>query len=479
MKPLYLDYAATTPVSPEVAAAMAACLSIDGLFANPSSDHALGKLAAQAVAQAASELAQLLGCDAEELVFTSGATEANNLAIKGALEFYGSRVPQPHIVTSSIEHKAVLDVVEHLQQQQGVEVTRLAPDANGVISAKQVADALTENTVLVSIQQVNNELGCVQPVAEIAALLENHPARLHVDAAQSVGKMAVDVNALAVDYLSLSAHKFYGPKGIGALYVRQSPRARLRPQIHGGAQQLGLRSGTLPVHQIVGLGKAAEWQRQHGAAESKRVVDLRAALEEGLKNLVGVTINAIGAERVPHICNVSFDGIAGSSLRAELPDLMVASGSACTSDNGEPSYVLRALGHSDRLAEASLRISFGRYSSVDDVETALSQIVAAVSKLRALSPWWQPAEAERVVRQVSPAWGDELRLLAPNDLSDVRWQAAGRPELLQMLPLAVDYFSRHRSSKGMLAFLEKQFELAPANRYLLLLVEDAFNALMD
>lgn len=478
MKPLYLDYAATTPVSPEVAAAMAACLSLDGLFANPSSDHALGKLAASAVAQATSELAQLLGCDVEELVFTSGATEANNLAIKGALEFYGGRVAQPHIITSNIEHKAVLDVVEYLQEQ-GAAVTRLAPDANGVIGAQQVADALTENTVLVSIQQVNNELGCVQPIAEIATVLKDHSARLHVDAAQSVGKMAVDVRALGVDYLSLSAHKFYGPKGIGALYMRQAPRARLRPQIHGGAQQQGLRSGTLPVHQIVGLGKAAEWQRQHLAAESARLANLQQALEQGLKNITGVTINAVGAERVPHICNVSFEGIAGSGLRAELPDLMVASGSACTSDNGEPSYVLRALGHSDRLAEASLRISFGRYSSLDDVETALSQIVEAVSKLRALSPWWQPGEAERVVSQVSAAWGDEVKLLGSADLSDVRWQAAGRPELLVMLPPALEYFQRHRSVTGLLAFLEKQFELAPSNRYLLLLVEDAFTALMD
>lgn len=478
MNTVYLDYAATTPVAPAVATAMAACLQADGLFANPASDHALGQLAAKAVDRATAALASLLNCQPEELVYTSGATEANNLAIKGAFEFYGNRIENPHFITSKVEHKAVLDVADWLEQR-GVSVTRLEPDANGQISAKQVAAALTDSTVLVSIQHVNNELGCIQPIAEIAVLLKDHVARLHVDAAQSVGKIFVDVQALGVDYLSLSAHKFYGPKGIGALYVRSQPRARLAAQIHGGAQQQGLRSGTLPVHQIVGLGKAAELVNESLPSEALRLEALKAKLEQGLKTLQGASINAEAGERVPSICNVSFEGIAGSSLRAELSQLMLASGSACTSDNGEPSYVLRALGHSDRLAEASLRISLGRFTSAAEIELALSQIVAAVSKLRAVSPWWQEQDkAERNATVTSAAWGDEVRLSASQALDEIRWQAAGRPELLALMPVAVEFIKREKSTRGLISALESTLDIATNNRYLLLLIEDACKELL-
>ena len=389
-RPIYLDYAATTPVAPEVAEAMANCLTIDGLFANPASEHALGRLAGRAVEQSKSALAKLISCDGAELVFTSGATEANNLALKGAFEFYGKRVAKPHLITSKIEHKAVLDVADWLEQS-GVAVTRLAPDANGVISAQQVEDALTDDTLLVSIQHVNNELGVVQPIAEIAALLKTHPARLHVDAAQSVGKLAVDVKALGVDYLSLSAHKFYGPKGIGALYVCGQPRASLRAQIHGGSQQNGFRSGTLPVHQIVGLGKAAELAAQRLDEDLKQAAILRAALEQGLKKIDAVTINGAGAEHIANICNVNFAGIAGESLLYALPDLMVSTGSACNADRGEPSYVLVAVGVDGRRPQANLRISLGRYTQLEDIDLALEKITQAVARLRRISPWWSDA----------------------------------------------------------------------------------------
>lgn len=387
---IYLDYAATTPAAPEVAEAMAKCLTLDGLFANPASEHRLGRLANQAVAQASDAVAKMLNCDVAELIFTSGATEANNLAIKGAFEFYGNRVAQPHFISSKIEHKAVLDVADWLTQQ-GVAVTLLEPDRQGRISAAQVAEALTENTVLVSIQQVNNELGVIQPIAEIAELLKNHPARLHVDAAQSVGKMAVDVQALGVDYLSISAHKFYGPKGIGALYVRSQPRANLRAQIHGGAQQRGLRSGTLPVHQIVGLGKAAELVNQGLEQDIEHAQKLRLRLEQGLKKIEAVTINGAEAEHVAQICNLSFAGIGGGSLWYGLPDLMLSTGSACNADNGEPSYVLKALGLDHRRPHAVLRLSFGRYSRVEEIDEALRQLADLVARLRLLSPWWSNA----------------------------------------------------------------------------------------
>lgn len=389
-KPIYLDYAATTPVAPEVAEAMASCLTMDGLFANPASEHALGRLAGRAVDQSRAALAQLLACDENELVFTSGATEANNLALKGVFEFYGKRVAKPHLVTSKIEHKAVLDVADWLEQQ-GVSVTRLAPDSNGVISAQQVQQALTDDTLLVSIQHVNNELGVIQPIAEIAELLKDHPARLHVDAAQSVGKLAVDVKALGVDYLSLSAHKFYGPKGIGALYLRSEPRASLRAQIHGGSQQNGLRSGTLPVHQIVGLGKAAELVQQCLAEDLQHANSLRELLDQGLKKIPAVTINGEGAEHIANICNVNFAGMGGGSLLYALPDLMLSTGSACNADSGEPSYVLRAVGVDESRPQASLRISLGRYTQLEDIQMAVKQITDAAARLRVISPWWSNA----------------------------------------------------------------------------------------
>lgn len=473
--PIYLDYAATTPVASEVAQAMNACLTADGLFANPASDHAFGDLAKAAVAKAANALAKLLNCNSAELVFTSGATESNNLAIKGAFEFYGARLERPHFITSKIEHKAVLDVADWLEQR-GVLVTRLEPDADGLISAQQVAEALTEDTVLVSIQHVNNELGCIQPIAEIAKVLAGHGARLHVDAAQSLGKIPVDVVELGIDYLSLSAHKFYGPKGAGALYVRSQPRARLRPQQHGGLQQQGLRSGTLPVHQIVGLGKAAEVASESLVADMETIGALREQLEQALSELDGVTINAAGAERVAGICNVSFDGIAGDSLLAGLPHIMLSSGSACTSDNGEPSYVLRALGHDDRSAEASLRISIGRFTSAADIETAAADISQIVTQLRSVSPWWQLDESAVLATAMSPAWGDEAKLLRNADGS-LSWKAAGRAELLAMLPIAQAFYEKHGSVDGLVAAIEADLEIATDRRYLLLLVEDLFREL--
>ena len=387
-QPIYLDYAATTPAAPQVVEAMTQCMGVDGLFANPASEHALGLLAQRAIGRSYNAVATLLGCRSEEIIFTSGATEANNLALKGVFEFYGKRVEQPHLITSKIEHKAVLDVADWLEQQ-GVAVTRLEPDSNGVISAQQVQAALRDDTLLVSIQHVNNELGVIQPIAEVAALLVDHPARLHVDAAQSVGKLPVDVQALGVDYLSLSAHKFYGPKGAGALYVRSEPRANLRAQIHGGAQQQGLRSGTLPTQQIVGMAKAAELVQQQLAQDMAHVRGLRQQLAAGLKKLSGVTIYGEQAAHVDHICNVSFEGIAGASLVYGLPHLMLSTGSACNADSAEASYVLRAVGVDAQAPVANLRISLGRYTQAADIDVAVEQITELVTRLRAISPWWQ------------------------------------------------------------------------------------------
>jgi len=387
-QPIYLDYAATTPAAPQVVEAMNQCMGVDGLFANPASEHALGQLAQRAIGQSYDAVAALLGCRSEEIIFTSGATEANNLALKGVFEFYGKRVEQPHLITSKIEHKAVLDVADWLEQQ-GVAVTRLEPDSNGVVSAQQVQAALRDDTLLVSIQHVNNELGVIQPIAEIAAVLANHSARLHVDAAQSVGKLPVDVQALGVDYLSVSAHKFYGPKGAGALYVRSEPRANLRAQIHGGAQQQGLRSGTLPTQQIVGMAKAAELVQQQLAQDMAHVRDLRQQLVAGLKTLAGVTIYGEQAAHVDHICNVSFEGIAGASLVYGLPHLMLSTGSACNADSAEASYVLRAVGVDAQAPAANLRISLGRYTQAADIDVAVGQITELVTRLRAISPWWQ------------------------------------------------------------------------------------------
>jgi cysteine desulfurase len=389
-RPVYLDYAATTPVDPRVAAAMAECLALDGAFGNPSSTgHSFGVEARQRVEHAREQVAELINAEPAEIVWTSGATESNNLALLGAARFRRDR--GLHIVTAKTEHKAVLDPCRQLEKE-GFRVTYLRPDSLGIVAPEQVAAALSADTVLVSIMHVNNEIGVVQDIAALGRLCREREVLLHVDAAQSVGKIPVDVQTLGVDLLSLTAHKFYGPKGSGALYVRRRPRIGLAPLLHGGGQEGGMRSGTLATHQVVGLGAACAIARAEMASDAERIERLRAKLLAGLEALGGVHLNGHPTRRIAHLLNVSFEGIEGESLIFALPGLAVSTGSACNSATQEPSYVLRALGRSDALAQGSVRFSFGRFSSDADVDAALSAIRAAVPHLRTLSP---AAEARR------------------------------------------------------------------------------------
>jgi cysteine desulfurase len=383
--PIYLDYAATTPVDASVAQEMTACLTMDGNFANPASrSHYYGWRAEAAVEKARGQLANLLKADPRSLVWTSGATEANNLAIKGIAFSHCGR--GRHIITSAIEHKAVLDPCAYLQRN-GFEVDYLQPPKTGAISLQQVKEAIRQDTILVSLMHVNNEMGAINPVAEIASLCRNNGIFLHVDAAQSVGKLAIDVNQLGAHTLSISAHKFYGPKGIGALYVQRDPQVDLSAQIHGGGHQRGLRSGTLATHQIVGLGAAAELARQRLPADAALIKELRVAFLEGLADLPGWhrngDIDGAMDNSIDNIVNISFSGVEGETLLSALPDLAVSTGSACTSASVEPSYVLKALGVPPTLALASLRFSFGRYTALADVHYAAQKIVSTVTALRA------------------------------------------------------------------------------------------------
>ncbi len=378
--PVYLDYAATTPVDPRVAHAMGECLTLEGNFGNPASrSHLIGWKAEEAVEMARRNVADLVRCDPREIVWTSGATESNNLAIKGAA--HASRERGRHIITSCIEHKAVLDSVQQLERE-GFEITRLRPDRTGVVSAAQVRDALRDDTVLVSLMQVNNELGVVNDIAAIGSVTRERGVLLHVDAAQSAGKLPIDLGAMAVDLMSFSAHKVYGPKGIGALFVRRSPQVRIEAQMHGGGHERGMRSGTLATHQAVGMGEAFRLAAQALDVESARLRELRARLLQGLANLPGVHLNGHPEQHVPGIVNLAFEGVDGESLLLSLRDLAVSSGSACTSATMEPSYVLRGIGLSDALAQSALRISFGRFSTAADIDTAIASLQVAVTRLR-------------------------------------------------------------------------------------------------
>lgn len=385
MKSIYLDYAATTPVDPRVAQVMAACLTLDGTFGNPASrSHRYGWQAEQVVENARRQLADLLAADPREIVWTSGATESNNLALKGVVEaLRADDAGRPlHIITSAIEHKAVLDVCAWLQARQQVDVTYLTPDADGLISVQQVADALRDDTCLVSLMAVNNELGTITDITAIGALLKDHPAYLHVDAAQALGKVAVNVRDWQVDLLSVSAHKFYGPKGIGALYVRREPQVKLAAQMHGGGHERGMRSGTLPTHQLAGLGEAARLVQEELAADEARIRALSARLWDGLQALGGVYLNGHTQQRTANHLNVSFDGVDGEILLASLAKVAVSSGSACNSATVAPSYVLKAIGRSDALAHAGLRFSLGRFTAAEEMDFALSEVTRVVQMLR-------------------------------------------------------------------------------------------------
>jgi cysteine desulfurase len=387
-RPVYLDYAATTPVDPRVAAAMAQCLGLEGEFGNPgSASHSYGDAAAALVEAARTQVALSVGAAPAEVVWTSGATEANNLAIFGVAEYY--REHGRHIVTSRTEHKAVLDPCRELERR-GWRVTYLAPDSGGVIDPDQVAAALRPDTVLVSIMHVNNEIGVIQDIASIGAICARHSgARLHVDAAQSVGKCAVDFAHLGVDLMSLSAHKVYGPKGVGALLVSRRDSGEgvhLTALQFGGGQERGLRAGTVATHQVVGMGTAFALASAAPEQEADRIAVLRDRLWRGLASLGGTLRNGDAKRSVPHLLNVSFEGVEGESLLAAVRRrLAVSTGSACTSALQEPSYVLRALGRDEVLSEASLRFGLGRFSSERDIDTAVAVVTEAVSRLRRLS----------------------------------------------------------------------------------------------
>lgn len=375
---VYLDYAATTPVDPAVIEVMVRYLGPEGTFANPASrSHLYGWLAEEAVENARRQVADLLNADPREIVWTSGATEANNLALKGVLEHFGGG----HVITSATEHKAVLDACEWLEGR-GQPVTYLTPDADGRVTVAAVEEALREDTVLVSVMHANNETGVINDIAAIGALCGDRDVLFHSDVAQSAGKLPLDVTAMPVDLLSLSAHKIYGPKGVGALYVRRSPRVRVAAQIHGGGHERRMRSGTLASHQVVGMGEALALAGSQREAENQRIAARRDQLWEGISTLDNVRINGQGASRLPGHLNVAFADVDGEMLMTALTDVAVSSGSACTSATLEPSYVLRAMGVAEKLAHGSIRFSVGRFTTGEDIERAVKNVKQAVTRLR-------------------------------------------------------------------------------------------------
>ena len=383
--PIYLDYSATTPVDPRVAQKMIPYLT--EFFGNAASrSHAFGWKAEAAVDEARGHVAALIGADPKEIVWTSGATEGNNLALKGAAQFYKTK--GKHLVTQKTEHKATLDTMRELERQ-GFECSYLEVEENGLVDLKKFEAALRPDTILASIMMVNNEIGVIQPVAEIGELCRARGILLHCDAVQAAGKLPIDLSTLKVDLLTITAHKMYGPKGIGALYVRRKPRVRIEPQIHGGGHERGFRSGTLATHQIVGFGEAARIAKLEMAADNERIRALRDRLLRGLSSMEEVVVNGDLERRIPGNLNVSFNYVEGESLLMAIKDIAVSSGSACTSASLEPSYVLRALGRSDELAHSSIRFTLGKFTTAEEIDYAVKLVRDKVAKLRELSPLWE------------------------------------------------------------------------------------------
>ena len=384
--PIYFDYASTTPVDPRVVIKMQDCLSLDGNFGNPASrSHSFGWKAEEATEEARSNVAKLVNCDPREIVWTSGATESDNLAIKGSARFNKSK--GNHIITSKVEHKAVLDSCRQLERE-GFEVTYLDPGTNGIVTPLMVSSAITDQTILVSLMHINNEIGVINDIESIGKVTREKGVIFHVDAAQSTGKLSIDLSQLEVDLMSFSAHKTYGPKGIGALYARRKPRVRLEAQIHGGGHERGMRSGTLATHQIVGMGEAFRIAREDMTEDNIRIKFLRDKFWEGLNDMEEVYLNGDQEQRAAGFLNVSFNYVEGESLIMALKDIAVSSGSACTSASLEPSYVLRAIGLKDELAHSSIRFAIGRFTTKEEVEYTIGLVRNAVGKLRELSPLW-------------------------------------------------------------------------------------------
>jgi cysteine desulfurase len=385
--PIYLDYSATTPVDPRVAEKLCQYLTVDQEFGNPASrSHAFGWAADEAVATARQQVADLINADPREIVWTSGATESDNLAIKGVAHFYKKK--GNHIITCKTEHKAVLDTCRQLERE-GYEVTYLDPEENGLIDLKKLEAAMRDETILVSIMHVNNEIGVIQDIKAIGELTRSKGVLFHVDAAQSAGKVPIDMNEMKVDLMSFSAHKIYGPKGIGALYVRRKPRVRLEAQMHGGGHERGMRSGTLATHQIVAMGEAFRIAKEEMAAENERIRALRERLWNGIKDMEEIYVNGDLEHRIAGNLNVSFNFVEGESLIMALKDIAVSSGSACTSASLEPSYVLRAIGRNDELAHSSIRFTIGRFTTEEDIDFTIKLVREKVEKLRELSPLWE------------------------------------------------------------------------------------------
>ena len=384
--PIYFDYASTTPADPRVVKKMQECLSLDGNFGNPASrSHSFGWRAEEATEEARLNVAKLVNCDPREIVWTSGATESDNLAIKGSARFNKSK--GNHIITSKVEHKAVLDSCRQLERE-GFEVSYLDPGSNGIITPEIVANSITDQTILVSLMHINNEIGVINDIESIGKITKERGVIFHVDAAQSTGKLHIDLSQLEVDLMSFSAHKTYGPKGIGAMYARRKPRVRLEAQIHGGGHERGMRSGTLATHQIVGMGEAFKIAKEDMDQDNLRIKSLRDNFWDGLKDMEEVYLNGDPEHRAAGFLNVSFNYVEGESLIMALKDIAVSSGSACTSASLEPSYVLRAIGLKDELAHSSIRFAIGRFTTAEEVEYTIGLVRNAVERLRELSPLW-------------------------------------------------------------------------------------------
>ena len=384
--PIYLDYSSTTPVDERVAKKMSECLTKEGTFGNPASrSHPYGWDSEKLIDEARANVASLLGADKREIIWTSGATESDNLAIKGAAYFYKEK--GNHLITLSTEHKAVLDTMRFLESE-GYEVTYLDPKENGLLDIEELKKAIKPTTTVISIMHVNNEIGVIQDLESIGKICRENKIVFHVDAAQSPGKVDIDVNKFNIDLCALSAHKAYGPKGIGALYVRRKPRIRIQPQMHGGGHERGFRSGTLPTHQIVGMGEAFKYAKLEMEEDNKKIKKLRDMLWNGLKDMEEIYLNGDLDQRIPGNLNISFNFVEGESLIMAIKDIAVSSGSACTSASLEPSYVLRALGREDELAHSSIRMTIGKYTTEDEIKHTVELLKNAVTKLRSLSPLW-------------------------------------------------------------------------------------------
>ncbi|WMY97418.1 MAG: IscS subfamily cysteine desulfurase [Arsenophonus sp.] len=385
--PIYLDYSSTTPVDPRVHHKMSNYMTINGIFGNPSSrSHRFGWLAEEAVENSRNQIASLINADSREIIFTSGATESNNLAIKGVAHFYKKK--GTHIITSKTEHKSVLDSCRQLERE-GFLVTYLTPKKNGLIDIEEISNSISNSTILVSIMHVNNEIGIIQNIHNIGKICKEKNILFHVDATQSVGKIPINLKELNINLMSFSAHKFYGPMGIGALYIKRSPRIRLEPQQHGGGHERGMRSGTLPLHQIVGMGEACRIAQMEMEEEYSKISKIKNYFWDSIKNIEEIYLNGDIKFSTPYILNVSFNYIEGESLIMSLKDLAVSSGSACTSASLEPSYVLKALGVDDELAHSSIRFSFGKYTKKNDIDYAINLIYTSIKRLRDLSPLWE------------------------------------------------------------------------------------------